>query len=163
MGYTESALSCKEYLSQLKRLFSNPFAVFDERVTGFAVGPFFSVAYHSPYEWNRRITSECNRAWGYAKEADGKTRIRYLRGKGQFSPFWLIFIYLMWLAVFCYVGIDQQIPFEELFVWQVWVSGAVISLVICAVTAFHSSITEAGVAGEYEIEKLISHPEDYFV
>ncbi len=163
MYFTQSDLTSKEYLSRLKGLFSSPFSVFSERVTGFAVGPFFSVAYYSPYEWNRRITSECNRAWGYVKEVNGKTQIRYIRGKGLFSPFWLIFVYLLWLAIFCFVGIGQGIPFVELYVWQVWVFGAIISLAICAVTAFQSSITEAGVAGEYEIEKLLSHPDDYYV
>ena len=163
MCFVQSDLSEIEYLSRLKGHFSNPFSIFSERITGFAVGPFFSVAYYSPYEWNRRITSECNRAWGYVKDIDGKAQVRYIRGKGLFSPFWLILIYLMWLGIFCCVGMDQQIPVGELFVWQVWVMGAVISFALCGVTAFQSSITEAGVAGEYEIQKLLAHPEDYYV
>ena len=163
MRLIRTDMSCKEYLFNLKRHFSNPFSIFSERITGFSVGSFFSVAYYSPYEWNRRITNECSRAWGHVKEVDGKIQIRYIRGKGLFSPFWLVFIYLIWLAMIWYAGISQDIPFEELFVWQVWVFGALISIAICAVTAFQSSITEAGVAGEYEIEKLLAHPEDYYV
>ena len=158
-----SELSCKEYLLHLRQLFSSPFSIFNERVTGFTCGPFFSVAYYSPYEWNRRITSECNRAWGYVKEVDGRTQIRYIRSKGQFSPFWLLFIYGLWLAVFGIFAIMNEIPFAELFVWQVWVMGAVVSLGICAVTAFQSSVNEAGIAGENEILKLLLNPDDYYV
>ena len=163
MFLIHSDLSCKTYLSCLKEQFSSPFSIFRERVTGFSVGPFFSIAYYSPYEWNRRITNECNRAWGYVKEVDGKSQIHYIQGKGLFSPFWILFVYLSWLILFFLFGLNQQIPLGELFVWQVWVMGAVVSLAICAVTAFQSSITEAGIAGEYEIEKLIAHPEDYYV
>ena len=97
--YLESSLTANEYLSQLKRTFCSPFLIYDERVCGIIIGPFFSVAYHSPHEWNRRITSECNRAWGYVKEVDGKASVTFMRGKGLLSPFWLVFCTLLWYAV----------------------------------------------------------------
>ena len=63
MYYLESALSREDYISALKQTFRSPFQLWDERVCGTVLGPFFSVAYHSPHEWNRKITDEVNRAW----------------------------------------------------------------------------------------------------
>lgn len=102
----KSDLNKEEYLKRLHQTFRSPFQLFDERVCGIVIGPFFSVAYHSPYEWNRRITSECNRAWGYVKEVDGKAEVQFIRGKGLLSPFWLCFThsYSMW----CWCASDMN-------------------------------------------------------
>ena len=87
-----SRLQPKAYLGALKSCFSFPLAFFhSERVTGIVLGRFFSVAYHSPWEWNRRITSECNRAIGYVKGTGEGTEIHFIRSRGLLSPFWLVF------------------------------------------------------------------------
>lgn len=149
----QSDLSRKEYLSKLKQTFRNPFLLFDEHVSGIIIGPFFSVAYHSPYEWNRRITSECNRAWGYVKDVDGKAYVRFIRGKGMLSPFWILFY-----ATVVYLLLFLQFGHETEFL----IAGIGISLCACIVTAFQSVVTEAGEAGFHEVTRLLLHPEDYY-
>lgn len=149
----KSDLSKKDYLIKLKRTFRSPFLLYSERVSGFIIGPFFSVAYHSPHEWNRRITSECNRAWGYVKEVDGSAYVTFIRGKGLFSPFWLIFYTLLvYLCLFLEFGHDPLLL----------VASTGISLTVGVITAFQSIITEAGEAGFHEITRLLLHPEEYY-
>lgn len=149
----QSDLGKRAYLSKLKQTFRNPFLLFSEHVSGVIVGPFFSVAYHSPYEWNRRITSECNRAWGYVKEVDGKAYVRFIRGKGLLSPFWLIFY-----AAVVYIMLFLNFGHEPEFL----LAGFGISFAACLVTAFQSVVTDAGEAGFHEITRLLLHPEDYY-
>ena len=149
----KTELSRSEYLTKLKQTFRSPFLLHDERVCGVILGPFFSVAYHSPYEWNRRITSECNRAWGYVKEENGQTTVSFIRGKGQLSPFWLMFY-----AVLIYLFLLLQFGHH----WAFPLVAFGISLVICLATAFESVITEAGEAGFHEVTRLLLHPEDYY-
>lgn len=149
----KSALSKKEYLTKLRKTFRNPFLLYSEHVSGIILGSFFSVAYHSPHEWNRRITSECNRAWGYVKEADGETTVTFIRGKGLLSPFWFIFYsILIYGCLFLKLGHDPMLLLASLG----------ISLVICVTTAFQSIITEAGEAGFHEVTRLLLHPEEYY-
>ena len=149
----QSELSKKVYLTKLKQTFRNPFLIFDEHVSGMVLGSFFSVAYHSPHEWNRRITSECNRAWGYVKEVDGKAYVRFVRGKGMLSPFWLLFY-----AAVVYLLLFLRLGHEPEFL----LAAVGISLFSCIVTAFQSTITEAGEAGFHEVTRLLLHPEDYY-
>ena len=153
MYYLESALSREDYISALKQTFHSPFQLWDERVCGTVLGSFFSIAYHSPHEWNRKITDEVNRAWGFVKQADGKTQVYFIRGKGNLSPFWFV-IY----ALFCYLMLLVNLDHDPVLVWV----SLGISLFMCIVTAFQSSITEAGAAGFHEVTRLLQHPEDYY-
>lgn len=161
MYYIESDLDQKTYLKELKRSFRNPFLIFDERVCGITVGPFFSVAYHSPYEWNRRITSECNRAWGYVKEREGKTEVNFIRGKGLLSLFWLV-VYTL-LCAFIFLIASQRSCFDiSEYPSVFWGFSVLISFVVCGISAFHSSITEAGEQGANEITRLLRNPKEYY-
>ena len=155
----QSDLSKRNYLESLMQTFRSPFLLWDERVCGIIVGPFFSVAYHSSYEWNRRITSECNRAWGYVTELDGKAYIRFIRGKGLLSPFWLIFYTLLCHVILLLCGgYELYAGHEGLFL----VISFAMALFACLVTAFQSLITDQGEAGYHEITRLLLHPEDYY-
>ena len=153
MYYLESALSREDYISALKQTFRSPFQLWDERVCGTVLGPFFSVAYHSPHEWNRKITDEVNRAWGYVRQTNGTTQIYFIRGKGNLSPFWIA-VY----ALICYIMFLFSFGHEAVFPWV----SLALSLVICIITAFGSLITEAGAAGFHEVTRLLQHPEDYY-
>jgi len=132
----------------------SPFRVLDERVTGFVIGPFFSIAHYAAYDWNRRITCECNRAWGTVRKDGDHTQVRFVRGKGLFSPFWLIFFTLLCLFFF-YCGL------EEMSASSIAISVG-IAVFIGLLTAFQSSITENGEAGAGEITKLLKNPEEYY-
>ena len=158
MYYVDSELAPKEYLAELKRSFASPFLIYDERVCGIIIGPFFSIAYHSPYEWNRRITGEVNRAWGYVKNVEGKSHITFLRGKGAFAPIPILLTTMFCLAIFAFS--EWSLIMEDLTLCLL-VSGA-ISLVACGITAIQSMLTEQGEAGRYEISKLLSDPKNYY-
>lgn len=157
MHYLYSPVEKKEYLTALKNRLESPFQIFNERVTGVVIGPFFSVAHYQPYEWNRRITSECNRAYGFVKETHGELEISFVRSKGQFSPFWLLF-YTLLLRIL-WAGMvplgDPEIAVSG------WIFSGIFALVVCGISAFHSSITEAGEAGAGEITKLLRNPKEY--
>lgn len=163
MYLIESDLEKCAYLGELKRSFKNPFFIFDERVCGIIIGPFFSVAYHSPYEWNRRITSECNRAWGYVKDRDGKTEIRFLLGKGLLSPFWLIFYALLCFVMFLFLFIHNDMLQEMTGeIDKIICFCVVISVIACVVSAIHSSVTEQGDAGRNVLIRYLEKPEEYY-
>ena len=153
-----SGLGKSAYLSALKQTFRSPFRLWDERVCGIVIGPFFCVAYHSPYEWNRRITSECNRAWGYVEEENGEAYVRFVRGKGLLAPSWLAVYMLICYVIMLCVGFELYVGHELAFL----AISCAMSLVICLTTAFQSIITDAGEAGFHEVTRLLLHPEDYY-
>ena len=164
MNTLESNLTKKAYLSALKGCLMSPFGVFSERVTGIVIGSFFSVAYYSPYEWNRRITHECNRAWGRVVETENGTEVRFIRGKGLFSPFWLILLTVLF-AIMEFIMLFGEshglIDFSG-EMGLMWLSAAGISFVICVITAFHSSITQQGIEGAGEITRMLRDPSEYY-
>lgn len=144
----------KKYLETLKCKMDSPFYVFQERVTGIILGPFFTVAYYAPWEWNRRITAECNRAFGFVREVDGKTTVTFLRGKGLLSPLWLIFYTLLCMLMFGGTGMGT--------IGVLWGASFGCAFIACGVTAIQSCLTENGIAGAGEITKLLTDPENYF-
>lgn len=152
----ESDLSRKEYLSELQCCFRSPFLIYDERVCGIIIGPFFSVAYHSPHEWNRKISGEINRAWGYVKEVEGKSHVKFIRGKGTLSPFWLLFYFLLCLAILLLKG--ENVFSHPLYIWV----SLIISIGVSVASAFQSLITEQGEAGHHEVTRLLRNPEEYY-
>ena len=150
-----SELPRSAYIALLRQKFDSPFRLFSERVTGVVIGPCFSVAHYAEFEWNRKITSECNRAWGILREKNGKTEVCFVRGKGLLSPFWLILCFLIFIGTLFF-------GMEEVTATAVWLSAG-LSLMIGLLTAWESSITENGVNGAGEITRLLKNPEDFFV
>lgn len=148
----------EKYLEALKRKFDNPLYIFDERLTGMVIGPFFAAAHYQPYEWNRRITGECNRAWGYVKETHGELEIRYFRGKGLLSPGWLLAVTLLCWGVLLLAELESDFGFG----WLTLGISAACALVACTVTAIGSAMTEEGAAGVREVDKFLQDPENYF-
>ena len=174
MDVMESGLPKKAYLAELKGCLTSPFACFGERMTGIVIGSFFSVAYYSPREWNRRVSGECNRAWGRVKEVNGKTEICFLRGKGHLSPFWLMAFTLLFAvglnaAVFTETGGAVSLA-DDLWMlwgladdlWMLWGLAVIASVAVCGITAFQSSITDQGIAGAGEITRLLRDPGEYY-
>lgn len=159
MYHIESQLNVKQYLLELQDCCSLRYPFFSEGVTGFVLGPFFSVAYYSPYEWNRRISHECNRAWGYVKEVEGKTQVHFVRGKGLLTPFWFLLI-----SVLCYLVFLICLDFDFSIAARpmMFLLAFGIALFTCLTTAFASWITDAGMAGEAEITRMLTNPKDYY-
>lgn len=150
----QSELKAKAYISALRQRFSNPCAIFSERVTGIAIGPFFSVAYYSPYEWNRKITSECNRAMGWVKAVDGKAQVHFVYGKGQFSLFWPLFYTALFRLVLWFPS-SWGYPLDILI-------SAGLSLLLCGGTALHDSLTDAGAEGKDVLTSLLEEPDQFY-
>jgi len=146
--------SQKAYCRCLRQKLDSPLRLFDERVTGIVIGPFFSIAHYAEWEWNRRITSECNRAWGFVRRDGAHSRVCFVRGKGLLSPFWLVFFALLCLF-FLSCGLEE-------LTGGIALAAVGIAVLICGITAFQSSITENGDAGAGEITKILRCPEDYY-
>lgn len=156
MEYIYSQMPKEKYLSAMKQKFGNPFSVFDERITGFVIGPFFSVAHYQEYEWNRQITGECNRAWGIVRESHVELEIRFIRGRGLLSPFWLVFFTLLCKLLLAISLQGQDVGGMD------WVMSPICSLIICGVSALQTHMTDKGVAGMREINKFLENPEEYY-
>lgn len=154
MEIVQNSLSAEAYCGILRQKLDSPFRFWDERVTGIVIGPFFSIAHYAQWEWNRRITCECNRAWGIVRKDGDHTQVRFIRGKGLFSPSWLVFFTLFFLF-FLYCGLEEM-------------SGSIvavsvgIAVFVGLLSAFQSSITETGEAGAGEITKILQNPEEYY-
>ncbi len=158
MRYLYSKLPKRQYLAAMKRKFSSPFLLFDSRVTGCVLGPFFAVAHYQPYEWNRRWTSECNRAWGMVREADGELEIRFLRGKGYLAPGWFAgYTVICWL-IFQISEINNGVELGP----NAWVFSLFCALIACLASTVGSLFTEAGQQGVQEVNKFLQDPENYY-
>ena len=159
MKYIYSQLPKKQYLEAMKRKFDNPFCIFDKRITGIVLGPFFAAAHYQSYEWNRKITSECNRAYGFVKEVDGELEICFLRGKGLLAPGWFLVFTLL-----CEITVLIASILEPEFSMGIygWLLSAFAALMICCVSATESCLTENGQAGVWEIDRFLQNPEEYY-
>ena len=157
MEYLKSELPKAEYLAELKGCFASPFDFFRERVTGLVMGPFFSVAHHTDYEWDRRYNSVSTRAWGYVRERKGKTEVRVLRWHGMLTPFWVVLFLAFWTVLF--VGLLE--PGERMGI-EIWLAILIASLLPCLMTAFGAIVTERGEYSHGELTKLLRNPKDYY-
>ena len=159
----ESDLPKQGYLEELKGCLTSPFAIFSERMTGIVIGSIFSVAYYSPYEWDRRVNRVCNRAWGYVKETENGSEVRFIRGRGLFSPFWLVFFVLtFWVMVQVGLVTSGETGFSREENLMLWGLAVLASLMICGATAIRSCVTERGVEGAGEITRMLRDPSEYY-
>ena len=150
----DSPLSSKEYMHGIRNHLSS-FSDFGmERYTGIIIGRLFWVTYHSGYEWNRKITGEINRAWGFVREKDGATEVRFIRGKGLLAPSWMLFITILGVLTLCF-NIGEMMT-------EYWPACFAISLVVGVTTAIQASFTENGIAGEGEITRFLRDPKEYY-
>lgn len=149
-----SDLPAKAYCAYLRQKLDSPFYLLDERMNGIVIGPFFSLAHHAEWEWNRKITGEINRAWGFVREKDGATEVRFIRGKGLLAPSWMLFITILGVLTLCF-NIGEMMT-------EYWPACFAISLVVGVTTAIQASLTENGIAGEGEITRFLRDPKEYY-
>ena len=157
MEYLKSELPKKAYLAELKGRLMSPFDLFRERVTGLVIGPFFSVAHHTDYEWDRRYNSVCTRAWGYVKEREGKAEVRFVRWYGLLTPFWVILFFSLWM-IFFFAALEPGERVET----GIWLGGLFVALSPCLLTAFGAVASERGEYSHGELTKLLRNPKDYY-
>lgn len=154
-----SSMKKQSYLVAMKRKFSNPLNLWESRLTGIVIGPFFAVAHYQPYEWNRRITSECNRAYGYVKEVQGELQIHYFRGWGLLAPGWLAVLTLLSRLIFMFAEVQRDVRIGP----ALWLYSLLCALIPCVISAIQVNFTEAGIEGAREVEKFLENPEDYYI
>lgn len=146
------SLSSKEYASYLRRnirLFPH---FWGGSMSGFVIGRYFSIANRAEYEWNRRITCECSRAFGVIVPKENGAEIRYIQVYGLFSPFWLISSFLLFTAVF-WSGI-HVLGYSLLI-------GAIFSLMLCGSSALMHSFTPEGIQTSDDLEYFLLNPDAF--
>ena len=162
----DSPLSSKEYLAGIRNNLGSYSDFGSERYTGIVLGRFFWVTYHSGYEWNRRITNEKNRAWGYVKDTNHGCRVCGFRTLGLLDPLMILLILVLYSAV---AAICVYLRFVEEF-WSpdeiktLAVTMAVVVAVATAFVALYSGfvtmVTERGQMGKSYLLALLHHPDD---
>lgn len=160
-----SQLPKEEYLKHMKSRMGSFWKWGDERFTGFFLGNFFYVTYHSGYEWNRRITNEKNRAMGFILDRHGSTSVHFIRTRGYGDPFSVISLFLLFFAV-CAAMIWFMNLYDKIYyfheIWLPFALGVSIfeTLLIAVSSVFRDGITERGIWGRYMLMALLHHPED---
>ena len=161
----QSELSPKQYLREMRRQLGSFTSFGDPRFTGIILGNFFWITYHSGYEWNRRITNEKNRAFGFVKDWHGSTMTYCVRTKGFLDP---VVIPFMFALLFCvsylivwFVSSTRQVSgMSEILLPMSLIFAAVYTLIVAVATYIRAGITERGNYGRYMLMALLHHPED---
>lgn len=128
-----------------------------EGLTGFVIGNFFSVTYHSGHEFNRRITNEKHRAIGFARSDGDGTKISCIRLAGLTNPLSLLVIYACFFLTFLLIG-GAEIALKPEILWLI----AGMTLFLALGTAFTDSITERGQEGSKMLTAFLIDPVDYY-
>lgn len=160
-----SELPKEEYLKQVKSRMDSFWKWGDERFTGFFLGNFFYVTYHSGYEWNRRVTNEKNRAMGFIDDRCGGTVVRFWRTRGYADPFSILSMFLLCFVgvsvMFWFMGIsDGHRYFYDLMLPLALGVSVTETLLSALITSWKHGITERGIWGRYMLMSLLHHPED---
>ena len=146
----------KTYLKALKSGMDSPFALWSERATGFFLGPFFCVTYHSGWEWNRRITNEKNTALGIIRNEGEGCKISFVNIKGLLAPHYLL---LLWVLLASSMIISSQDPSLHPMLLLLSIP---FTLVIAAVSALFESLTERSEEGQRELISILWDPVKLF-
>ena len=144
----QTKLSPDLYIRALYQQMGSFTSFLEERFTGIFVGRFFSICYHSGWEWNRRLTNEKNRAIGYVKRTPEGSEVRFIHLYGDTNPLSLA---LMFLAGFIVggvaVGMSDGPYAEHLDLYFSVLSGLFTMIFASAGTVIASYFTERGQEG----------------
>lgn len=152
-----SKLPCNVYLYEMKQQMSS-FTDFGlERLTGFVIGRFFSITYHSGHEFNRRITNEKHRAIGFVRPCENWTEVSCIRLAGMTNPLSLIALFCFFF-LFCLIRDGLEVALMP----EVLIIDAVFTAAVALITAFTDSITERGQEGSKTLTAFLFDPADYY-
>lgn len=157
-----SNLSKKAYLEEFRSQVKGNFFCFgEERFTGFVIGNFFSIAYHSGYEWNRRLTNEKNRAIGFVRKSGAGCKVYAVRLRGYTNPLSLILIFTLFLWLFAVKQQDYTSGWEQWFApASVW-PALMATVISAAISALHAFVSEREQQGWSMVTSLLHCPDDY--
>ena len=157
-----SELSKTEYLAAMKDNMSSHFAFGFERFTGFFIGNFFYITYHSGYEWNQKITNQKNTAVGFVKNApagENGCDIHFFQFKGMlcplvFLPTFLALLGFLWIAL---------LPTGDM-TGELFLTGFIVALATMVLVApIHTlieSTTDGSIEGEKALLLCLANPKD---
>ena len=92
-------ISKKRYLYELRQQMGSFTDFWSERFTGIILGNFIYVTHHAGHEWNRKITNEASRAFGFVTKHEGGCKVNVILTRGCLDPFWLTLYYLVGLLL----------------------------------------------------------------
>lgn len=153
----ESQMTSNEYVSAMKGQMGSFTDFGSERFTGIIVGRFFSVTYHSGYEFNRRITNEKHRAIGYVSPSGNGVKVNCIRLAGMTNPISLIIMYCLGLF-FSILKTDL----ETALMPQWLLICAILTLILALFTAVTDSITEQGREGARILSAFLLDPLNFY-
>lgn len=146
----------KTYLQALKRGMDSHFDFLTERVTGFFLGPFFCVTYHSGWEWNRKITNEKNTAIGSVRDEGKGCEVSFINIKGCLAPHYLLG---MWLLITICLLISIQTHELELTALLISIP---FTAIYSLISALFESMTERSEEGQRELIAILRDPVKLF-
>ena len=155
----QCTLSSVEYLSAMQEQMSEHFAFWQERFTGFFLGRFFSVTYHSGHEFNRRITNQKDTAIGYVKKTADGCEVRCIRLKAMMAPTHCIPRYCVMRGLFLAAMFLHGIWDFTMFLQMALITLGIL-LVIAPISAVVESCTEQGEVGRRTIISFLLDPSD---
>ncbi len=154
----ESPLTPKQYRQAAQDKMENFRNFWDERFTGYFIGPVFFITHHCHIEWNRKITGERNNAIGFLRKSEGGCRVYFVHTTGLVSPTSLLFWFAFVWAAFYVVGFLKgfSLPQEEWWVYPV--ISAVIMLITAIGSAISDALTENGIRGANTLLEFMLDP-----
>ena len=155
----QSNLTPDGYISAMQEQMQGHFDFGQERFTGFFLGRFFSVTYHSGYEWNRRISNQKDTAIGYVKKTEDGCQVRCIRLKEMMAPTQFLLIYGFMLLLLLGSMFLHGIQDFSIFLLMALITFGV--LLVCApITAVIGSCTEQGEIGRKTMISFLLDPSD---
>lgn len=140
----KSHLTKKDYLEDLSRRLDSRWLWGQERYVGWLMGPIFCVTYYSGKEWGRRNYPIYNKAIGVVQDKKDGTEIRYIHFKGISDPINVMFIYILTVGIFAYVGVEKFLLYAG-----IWTIGVVI------ITFLYTVATEVGAADGEKLKSFL--------
>lgn len=155
----QSQLTPREYISAMMEQMQGHFDFGQERFTGFFLGRFFSVTYHTGYEWNRRISNQKDTAIGYVHKTESGCEVRCvclraLMAPTQFLPIYISLLLLLLAAMFL-----NGIWNLSAFLLAALV-GLGVLLIAAPISAVITSCTEDGETARKTIISFLLNPSD---
>lgn len=154
-------LSAEQYIRSFRQQMGAFSSFGEEHFTGFFIGRFFSVTYHSGWEWNRKFTNEKNRAIGYVRDTAVGTEVRFLRFYGYSNPLSLISIFLFgfFVGLLALSGAEYHAEMNpKLLLGALF--GACVMVFSALESAIAAYVTERGIYGGNILMAYLNNPAD---
>ena len=145
----ESSLPVKEHQRWLRRHMDHPFTFFQERFTGFTLGPIFYVIHHTEYEYDRKFRPT-NAALGFIQATETGCRLRFATFRGLLCPSQFLIVLIITFFL-CLIKADEFLSMPILMVIMF-----AVELVYACVSAFIESMSERSEDGRDKLLFLLS-------